>query len=436
MFRQPENRKTARQSENILDFTPMFRLPRMKMLKDSLIYLFGELFAKVLPFLLLPYLTRKLDVAGFGEMSYYQTILSLLGLFFGLSQDGALTRYVYFYGKRNVRNLMHTGYAYIFLLTGLGLIWAWTQQSLILAAVVATACSQSILSTQLAWRQCQKHALAYTAIQTGSGILSSVLTVIILENTTHETVAMRFVALFLGNLWVAMIAYYFVTKEKKTGFTWYRMWCSACYMVAFGAPLLLHHASHFIKGQLDRMVIYQHYSATDLGIYAAGLQLAAILSVLLMAINKAIVPHYYQALKHRSLNAKHIRRYAIVATMVSPIFAIIAYLLPEKVFTWFLGANYVGIHDYICLFLLGNGLTLPYFLLVNYLFYYGKNKLISLISLASTGIYLVALWGLTPLGLRWIPWAMCVGNAAILPILYHFVREPQTLPEKSIEKNE
>ncbi len=54
----------------------------MKILKDSFIYLFGELFAKALPFLLLPYLTRKLGVAGFGELSFYQTVFSLLVIFF------------------------------------------------------------------------------------------------------------------------------------------------------------------------------------------------------------------------------------------------------------------------------------------------------------------------------------------------------------------
>ena len=41
----------------------------MKLLKDSLIYLLGELAAKALPFLLLPYLTRKFGAAGYGDLS-------------------------------------------------------------------------------------------------------------------------------------------------------------------------------------------------------------------------------------------------------------------------------------------------------------------------------------------------------------------------------
>ena len=84
----------------------------MKLLKDSLIYLLGELAAKALPFLLLPYLTRKFGAAGYGDLSYWQTLLSLLVIVFSLSQDGALTRYFYVYGKRNLPGVMLAGYGY------------------------------------------------------------------------------------------------------------------------------------------------------------------------------------------------------------------------------------------------------------------------------------------------------------------------------------
>ena len=68
-------------------------------LKDSVIYLIGEIVAKIFPFLLLPYLSRKLGVNGFGELSYYQTILSLLIIIISFSQEGAVTRYFYFLWK-------------------------------------------------------------------------------------------------------------------------------------------------------------------------------------------------------------------------------------------------------------------------------------------------------------------------------------------------
>ncbi|ULJ62191.1 oligosaccharide flippase family protein [Wielerella bovis] len=396
----------------------------MKILKDSLIYLFGELIAKALPFLLLPYLTRKFGSAGFGELSYYQTIGSLLIIVFALSQDGALTRYFYVYGKRNLHNIMLSGYIYTLFCIIIALLYAWFSQSIVLAAVIAAAAAQSILSVQLAWRQCQKYAVSYTLIQIASGVLTSLLTVVFLESSDHISPTPRFAALFIGNIIISLIAYYFAQPKriaKKGSLKILKL--SGCYIIAFGAPLLLHHTSGFIKGQLDRIVIYQHYPAEQLGIYAAAYQVASILSILLLAINKATVPHYYQAIKQGSLNATKVRQFARYSLIIAPLPAFITYMLPEKLFLWLLGATYGGVQHYICLFLIGFGLTIPYYLLVNYLFYYGKNKLIASISLLSTGAYLLALFATTLLGIAWIPLAMIIGNIVILPILFYYVRE-------------
>lgn len=394
----------------------------MKILKDSAVYLLGELFAKALPFLLLPYLTRKLGAAGFGELSYYQTVLSLLALAFGLSQDGAITRYFYFYGKRNLPNVLRTGGLYTLALTLLGLLFAWWRQSWILGFVVLTAGSQTLLGAQLAWRQCQKRALPYVAIQISSSGLSAVLTVLLLECTAYQPVTMRFAALCSVNFAVAAAAYCWANQKQPAHFTRRRALLSLRYILAFGLPLLLHHASGFVKGQLDRIIIYRMYSAAELGVYAAALQLAGILSIVLMAVNKATVPYYYHAIEQKKLTARRVRRWAWLGFCAAPLFAAAAWCMPESWFVWFLGVQYIGAHHYIVLFTLGYALTIPYYLLVNYLFYFGKNSLISSISLLSAAIYLLILFAVAPLGMAWLPWAMVAGNLAILPILYYFVR--------------
>lgn len=393
----------------------------MKILKDSAVYLLGELFAKALPFLLLPYLTRKLGAAGFGELSYYQTVLSLLALAFGLSQDGAITRYFYFYGKRNLPNVLRTGGLYTLALTLLGLLFAWWRQSWILGFVVLTAGSQTLLGTQLAWRQCQKRALPYVAIQISSSALSAVLTVLLLECTAYQPVAMRFAALCSVNFAVAAAAYCWANQKQPAHFTRRRALYSLRYILAFGLPLLLHHASGFVKGQLDRIIIYRMYSAAELGVYAAALQLAGILSIILMAVNKATVPYYYHAIEQKKITARRVRRWAWLGFCAAPLFAAAVWCMPESWFVWFLGPQYIGAHHYIVLFTLGYALTIPYYLLVNYLFYFGKNSLISSISLLSAAIYLLILFAVAPLGMAWLPWAMVAGNLAILPILYYFV---------------
>jgi len=71
----------------------------------------------------------------------------------------------------------------------------------------------------------------------------------------------------------------------------------------------------------------------------------------------------------------------------------------------------------------GRRFALPYYLLVNHLFYHGKNKRIAVISVLSTLVYLAALFITARIGIRWIPLAMIAGNAAILPILWTNVND-------------
>ena len=90
---------------------------------------------------------------------------------------------------------------------------------------------------------------------------------------------------------------------------------------------------------------------------------------------------------------------------------------------WWFSKNPRPAGQVASLFLLGFGLTLPYYLLVNHLFYHGKNKRIALISVLSTLVYLAALFATARIGIQWIPLAMIAGNAAILPILWMNVRD-------------
>ena len=289
--------------------------------------------------------------------------------------------------------------------------------------MILAAAAQSILSVQLAWRQCQKRAISYTSIQISSAILTTFLTIILLQISEQADIVWRFVALFVGNLLVSVLAYLWAYPKQKRSGSLKRFLLSLRYIFALGIPLLLHQISGFTKGQLDRIIIYQNYSNDQLGIYAAGFQLASVLSVLLMAINKATVPYYYQAIKQGKLNAQKIRRIAGYSLLITPIFAAITALLPENVFIWLLGSQYDGVSHYVILFLLGFGLTIPYYILVNFLFYHGRNKRIALISLLSTVIYLVVLIISNQIDIRYIPSAMIAGNLSILPFLWRHIHD-------------
>lgn len=395
----------------------------MKAVKDSVIYLLGELFSRAMPFLLLPYLSRKLGVEGFGELSYYQTFTVLFFIIVSLSQEGAVTRYFYFYGKRSLNLVVSSGYAYTLLSGGLILIGCWIAQSEVLVYVALTAIFQSFVSVQLGIRQCQKQAIPYTIIQFISSISAVIYTIVLLELFEHNLVEKRIVAILLGYITVFFISYFLYsrqTKFKRYSLKKYKI--ALVYLFAFGVPLILHNVSLFLKGQLDRIFIFHQYSQTELGLYAMGAQVAAILMVVLQAINKALVPYFFEGLKQNRIGIQQVHKWALISLVVVPLPALLMWIIPESLVVWLLGNQFVGTKYYIICFLLAVALIIPYFILVNYLFYHGKNKLISICSILSTLIYLGSLIGFTLIRIEYVPFASILGAVAIIPILFSMTK--------------
>ncbi|MDI9691639.1 flippase [Acinetobacter baumannii] len=388
----------------------------MKVLKDSFIYLIGELFAKSLPFLMLPYLTRKLGPDGFGELSYYLTMLSLFTIFVGLSQDGAVTRYFYFYGKKALNTVVKAGYLFNIAISIVLLLGCWWLKAEIMAYVVLATMFQSFVNVQLALRQCQKQPLKYITIQIILSLTNVLFTVAALEYFSQDLVAYRVLAIAAANLTTFLIASLVLGDLFRDNyhFTWHRLRLGLLYIFSFGLPLILHQSSFFIKGQLDRILIYQQYSKADLGIYSAGVQIAAVLPIVLMALNKAIVPYYYQGLKNNSLTVAKIKKYTLYSLPLSILPAIVGWLLPEQVYLWFLGQSYVGSKYYVVMYFLGSGINLPYLILVNYLFYHGQNLMISKITMLSSVIYLLFLYIFANKSIELLPFALLISNFILI----------------------
>lgn len=398
----------------------------MKVIKDSFIYLSGELFAKSLPFLMLPYLTRKLGPEGFGELSYYLTWLALFGIFIGLSQEGAIARYFYFYGTKALNVVVKAGYIYNLLISSILLFGCWIFNAEIIAYIVLATMFQSFVNVQLSLRQCQKQPIKYIIIQIILSLSTVLFTVAALEFFKDELVLYRILAIVFANgltFFVASMILGDLFSSKNNRVTIPRLKLGLLYIFSFGLPLILHQSSFFIKGQLDRLFIYEQYSKAELGIYSAGVQIAAVLPIVLMALNKAILPYYYQGLKESTLNLKKIKLYAIYSFPIAIVPALIGWLMSEKLYIWFLGNAYVGAKYYVLMYLLGFGLNLPYLILVNYLFYKGYTLLISKINIISTVLYVFLLFVFSRESIILIPVSLIISNILMIFLIFIFINK-------------
>lgn len=391
----------------------------MRAIKDSVIYLVGELAARSVPFLLLPYLSRKLGVEGFGQLSYFQAWLALFTIFISLSQEGAISRYFYFYGKRSLNLVLQTGHAYSFTIGMLVLIGCWISNTEILAIVALSCLFQSFLNVQLTVRQCRKQAASYAMIQLCSTLTSAGLTILFLEIFQDDLVQKRLLAILCSNIAVFSLAYLFYAKKiQHKKFAWQQYKMAFFYLLGFGLPLILHNSSLFLRGQFDRFLINHQFSQAELGLYAMGLQMASILTIIIQVLNKALMPYLFEGLKQERIKIRHIHQWAIYSLLFIPLPALIMWLIPESWVVWVLGEQFAGTKHYIVLFLISSALLIPYLILVNYLFYFGKNKQIAFCSVTGTLLYLVSLLLLIQTQAQYVPFASIIGALVILPILY------------------
>lgn len=81
------------------------------------------------------------------------------------------------------------------------------------------------------------------------------------------------------------------------------------YLFSFGLPLIVHQLSLYSKGQLDRLIIISRFTYEELAIYTAGFQVASVISVVLMSLNKALLPYFFEALSKNSIGRCEIVRW-------------------------------------------------------------------------------------------------------------------------------
>ena len=67
----------------------------MNLLKGIGVYLTSDILNALIPFLLLPILTRNLSVADYGQVVMFQTLLSAISAIVGLNTIGAANRKYY-----------------------------------------------------------------------------------------------------------------------------------------------------------------------------------------------------------------------------------------------------------------------------------------------------------------------------------------------------
>lgn len=277
--------------------------------KQSAAYVIFNMLEKIIPFVTLPIIIRKVSVEGYGDYSFYITIETVLIPILSLNLSNMIYRE--FYKKKSdigkyVSNLFW-GYCILAVLFVIPFCIVFTilkaklgfSDQLIASLFITSLsfCFADIVTMIFRLKQKVLNYGLWQVFRTLT-IFSLLLASVYLSPSFSNLVYSRVVAL----LFVFVIAVAVLLKMKMLTFVFDKLLFKQ--MLMFSLPTVLYSLSSFVFSFSDRFVIKQILGSEALGFYSGIYQLSAVMSILVVAFNVAWMPWLFEKLSTNSIYAK------------------------------------------------------------------------------------------------------------------------------------
>ena len=374
------------------------------LLQNAAVYSVFNILNAIIPFLLLPILTRVLLPSEYGVLAMFNAMLSALGAFTGLSVHGAIT--VRFMDRGEIDFPRYVGSCLCVLLAStlvtLGIVVLF-QTSLgdftsippvwMMLAVVVSGCNFLIQIRLGIWLM-EKKPAAYGVFQVSLSLLNiglSLVFVLFLKQGYEGRL--------LGQT-LAISAFAIIGIVSLIGAGWVKFrphWEYVRDSLAFGVPLVPHVIGGLMLGIADRFIINQKLGLDSAGIYMVAVQIGMGMGLFADAFNKAFVPWLYEQLQIDNYLAK---QRIIKGTLIYISLALTAACVVALLSSWLVfliaGSGYVGAAKALAWIAFGQAFFGMYLMVTNYIFYKRKTRILALITLLAGGVGITLTWLLIP----------------------------------------
>ncbi|MDX7850458.1 MULTISPECIES: lipopolysaccharide biosynthesis protein [Aeromonas] len=392
----------------------------MSLAKSSLVYLISNIINALIPFLLLPILTRLLSPAEYGQVAMFQILVAGLAAFVGLNTVGAANRKFYEHNNSLKALGLYNGACLQILLGSMIIVFIlcvlfsellvsylsipvnWIYSAVLLSSF------NFILNLRLGQWQIRGEAIKFGALQISNSLFNmglSLLLVLSLHHGAQGRIDAQIIAAGLSTV----VAVYLLMKDGLVHLYSLRV-DYIKQALQFGIPLIPHVFGFFLLSAIDRFVINQKLGLGHAGIYMVAVQLSMAFNIVFDALNKAYVPWLFEILKHDEMAEK---RRVVNYTYLYFIFLLAIAPIPFLIGPWALcfiaGEEFRKAGEIIGWLCLGQIFGGMYLMVTNYIFYAKKNSGLSLITITS-GIINVGLLLLlvNSFGLIGAAWAFAI----------------------------
>lgn len=352
---------------------------------NALIYFVSNLINALVPFVLLPVLTRYLPPEEYGHVALFTIFSACAVAVISFGVGGAVTRQYYHLEKPEFSEFVGTsillvGFAVsVFMLIVFMAMSAFPDYrplplSWVLLAILSAG-GLSIYNIWLAFLQVSVKPLQYGIFQISQTALNVVVSLALVMGFSMGGLG-RVLGQLSALIIFAVIAVWFFWQSGWLKFT--LKGTHLRWLLGFGLPIVPHALSGIIISMSDRLVLSHISGAAALGVYAVAVQVSMIMTMLVDSFNKAYVPWLYARL---ALDDEGVRRKLVLMTYVYFIavlsLAVALGVIVPPLVGFFTGEKYAGAGEYQLWLFLAGGFTGMYYMVGLYINYSAKNKYLS-----------------------------------------------------------
>lgn len=366
----------------------MKKLLKTKLIGNTAIYALANVLNGIIPFLLLPILTRVFTPEEYGLVTLISAVIAIMGAFTGLSVHGAVSvkyfdkeiEHPKFVGASLMVLAGSTCLVLVFLLFAGDKLSEWIhlpKQWLIIAAVASAA--QFVINIRLTMWQVQEQAIRYGFFQVAQTLFNLSLSLALVfwmmmgwEGRVWGIVVAAF--MFAG---FAIVTLY---KEKLVDWQGDKKYAKSA--MRFGVPLIPHVVGGLMMAISDRIILSSILDLQSVGHYSVGIQMAMAIGLFADALVRAYGPYLFKTLAKETVeqNSKIVRiTYFVFITFL--LLATFYSLILSWIFSVFVGPAFQDSVAIAKIASFGYAFQGMYYAVVGFLFHKAKTGRLSMLTL-------------------------------------------------------
>ena len=351
---------------------------------ESIYFLLANILFAIIPFILLPFLTEVLSTQQYGQIAIFSLLTAVTSTFVGLNLHGAIA---VFYHKFNkdihsfIQNSIYISTAN-FVITVI-LIYVFNPflakisglDPIHLYFVALVSYFQHNINLYLVKIQNDFNAKLYSLIKVSQGVLEGILTFILVYDLELGVMGRIYSATLISVLFFLII----LISNIKAASSIRLSLMQSRKLLNFGIPLVPHAFFTMVMSISDRFIIANKLNLSEAGIYMLGVQLASAIVILNDSINRAFKPWLYSLLKDINDEKKEkIVNFSYIYALFNVFLSFVYYFFVMAIFDNFIDPKFNDVKSILHFLVMGGCFIGFYYNFASFLFYYGKNLILSI----------------------------------------------------------